>query len=230
MALRIAQYSTKHAHHVAVARAMRDCPLMTFVGVWEPDLARRQEVLDEADSPYAGLTWFGSLEEMLGDESIEAVACEGTNDESLDQAEQIVAAGKHLWLDKPAGENWAQWAAVVASAQAQQLHIQLGFMLRYHPAFIQLADWARSGFLGSVFKVLPGPRHPTPTLPQPLDFTQLHSRCGATCPSQPSTATRRATWTIHTPAVSSSTSEATWSSKSDSFPFFPTTRAVAASR
>ena len=91
MALRIAQYSTKHAHHVAVARAMRDCPLMTFVGVWEPDPSRREEVLTEADSPYTGLTWFGSLEEMLGDESIEAVACEGANDESLDQAEQIVA-------------------------------------------------------------------------------------------------------------------------------------------
>ena len=152
---------------IAVARAMRDCPLMSFVGVWEPDPSRREEVLAEADSPYAGLTWFGSLEEMLGDESIEAVACEGANDESLDQAEQIVAAGKHLWLDKPAGENWAQWAAVVASAQAQQLHVQLGFMLRYHPAFIQLADWARSGFLGSVFKVLPA--RPTPPA---LGFTR----------------------------------------------------------
>ena len=36
---------------------------------------------------------------------VAAVACEGANHESLQQAEEIVAAGKHLWMDKPAGAN-----------------------------------------------------------------------------------------------------------------------------
>ena len=156
--MRIAQYSTKHAHHAAVARSIRACPLLELVGVYEPDEDRRATVLQPGPanggpSPYGGVSWFATKEEMLGDASIEAIACEGDNAESLAQAEEIVAAGKHLWLDKPAGEDWPRWQALCASAEAQGLHIQLGFMLRYNPAFVQVQHWATSGFLGDIFKV-----------------------------------------------------------------------------
>ena len=38
-------------------------------------------------------------------------------------------------------------------AGTQGLHIQLGYMLRYNPAFTAVAEWARSGLLGQLFKV-----------------------------------------------------------------------------
>ncbi len=41
---------------------------------------------------------------MLDDDSIEAIASEGGNSESLAQTEAIVRAGKHVWYDKPAGD------------------------------------------------------------------------------------------------------------------------------
>ena len=77
----------------------------------------------------------------------------GLNAESLDQTEEIVAAGKHVWYDKPAGDDWAQWQRVVAAAEEKGLLIQMGYMLRYHSTFRQVAGWARSGFLGDVFAV-----------------------------------------------------------------------------
>jgi hypothetical protein len=40
---------------------------------------------------------------FLEDPEVAAVAAEGSNAESLGHAEQIVAAGKHLLLDKPTG-------------------------------------------------------------------------------------------------------------------------------
>ena len=44
------------------------------------------------------------------------LAAEGANDESLDQTEAIIRAGKHCWYDKPPGEDWGQWQRVVALA------------------------------------------------------------------------------------------------------------------
>ena len=81
------------------------------------------------------------------------VASEEANDESLDQTEAIIRAGKHCWYDKPPGEDWPQWQRVVALAAERGLLIQMGNMLRYHPAFRTVAGWARSGFLGDVFKI-----------------------------------------------------------------------------
>ena len=82
-----------------------------------------------------------------------AVASEGLNIESLDQTAAIVAAGKHVWYDKPAGDDWAQWQQVVARAQQQNVLIQMGYMLRYHDGFHQIAEWTRSGLLGRVYSL-----------------------------------------------------------------------------
>ncbi len=82
-----------------------------------------------------------------------AVASEGLNIESLEQTAAIVAAGKHVWYDKPAGDVWAQWQQVVARAQQQNVLIQMGYMLRYHDGFHQIAEWTRSGLLGRVYSL-----------------------------------------------------------------------------
>ena len=102
---------------------------------------------------FADVHWFADAAEMLDDETIVAIASEGNNVESLDQTEQIVNAGKHVWYDKPAGENWQQWQRVINTAQEKSLLVQMGYMLRYHSAFKQVAEWVKSGFLGDVFSV-----------------------------------------------------------------------------
>lgn len=147
--IRMAQYGTKHGHASGKLKSMLDHPQVEVVGLYEPDAERRREVEGE-DGPYGQVHFFDSEEEMLGDDSIVAVASEGLNAESLDQTGQIVAAGKHVWYDKPAGDKWEQWEGIVAEARAKELQIQMGFMLRYHPGFAQISEWARTGFLGNV--------------------------------------------------------------------------------
>ena len=129
--IRMAQYGTKHGHAAGKLKAMLDNPEVEVVGLYEPDAERRQQVAD--DEPYRQVRFLDSEEELLGDSSIVAIASEGRNDESLDQTERIVQAGKHVWYDKPAGDDWAQWQRVVAEARAADLQVQMGFMLRYHP-------------------------------------------------------------------------------------------------
>ncbi|MXX02465.1 MAG: Gfo/Idh/MocA family oxidoreductase [Gemmatimonadetes bacterium] len=152
MAIRMAQYGTGHGHAAGKLQSMSTHPDVECVGVYEPDAGRRS-VLEHADGPYADVRWFDHVEDMLGDPAVVAVASEGRNDESLAQTEEIVRAGKHAWYDKPAGDDWPGWQRVVGLAEKADLQVQMGYMFRYHDGFRKIADWARSGMLGSVFSI-----------------------------------------------------------------------------
>lgn len=147
----MAQYGTRHGHAAGKLLAMQQHPQVTVAGVFEPDPERRQALAQL--EPYHNVHWFSSEEEMLADPTIVAVASEGQNDESLAQTEAIIKAGKHVWYDKPAGDNWSHWQQVAAVAEAQSLYIQMGYMFRYHAGFRQIADWAKTGLLGDIFSV-----------------------------------------------------------------------------
>lgn len=150
--IRIGQYGTQHGHAAGKLLALRTNPRVEFAGVFEPDPARRR-ALAQSDEAYRSVRWLDDAAALLGDPTIAAVAAEGRNDESLAHAEQIVAAGKHLWYDKPAGDDWARWQRVVRLAEARRLLMQMGYMFRYHAGFAQIARWARGGLLGDVFAV-----------------------------------------------------------------------------
>jgi predicted dehydrogenase len=145
----MAQYGVQHGHAVGKALAMRTNPNVDFAGIYEPDPAARARARDHR--AYAGVYWYASGEEMLGDASLAAVAIEGLNAHSLPMAREAVAAGKHLWFDKPAGDDWPAFQDVVAIARRKQLAIQMGYMFRYHDGFQRLAEWARAGLLGEIF-------------------------------------------------------------------------------
>ncbi|MCE2399720.1 Gfo/Idh/MocA family oxidoreductase [Candidatus Poribacteria bacterium] len=150
--IRMAQYGTKHGHARGKLQAMLVNPDVEVAGVFEPDKERRAQ-LHANGGGFNDIHWFSDAAEILEDNTIVAVASEGNNAESLDQTEEIVNAGKHVWYDKPAGENWEQWQRVINTAKEKSLLVQMGYMLRYHSSFKQVTGWARSGFLGNVFSV-----------------------------------------------------------------------------
>ncbi len=149
--IRMAQYGTKHGHAAGKLLSMLNNPDVEVAGVYEPDPARRAAVANEA--PYTHVRWFDDKAHMLGDPSIVAIASEGLNSESLLQTEEIVAAGKHVWYDKPAGDNWADYQRMMALVKAKGVYLQMGYMFRYQVAFSQVAEWAKSGLLGDIFSV-----------------------------------------------------------------------------
>ncbi|MBI3969805.1 MAG: Gfo/Idh/MocA family oxidoreductase [Chloroflexi bacterium] len=149
--IRMAQYGVQHGHAAGKARAMRMNPDVEFCGVYEPDPAARARA--QASAAYAGLRWYQSSEEMLGDPSIVAVAIEGLNAHSLPMAREAVEAGKHLWYDKPAGDDWAAFQEIVGIARRKGLIVQMGYMFRYQDSFQKLAQWVHAGLLGDVFSI-----------------------------------------------------------------------------
>ena len=150
--IRIAQFGTRHGHAEGKIAALQNCPDVDFAGVFEPDVNRRA-ALDRSGSAFHGVRWFTHPGQILDDPSIVAVASEGRNDESLEQTASIIRAGKHVWYDKPAGDDWTAWQEIVAEARARNLLIQLGYMFRYHDGFSQIAELVRSGVLGEVFSI-----------------------------------------------------------------------------
>jgi predicted dehydrogenase len=148
----MAQYGTGHGHAAGKLLSMRNHPEVEVVGVYEPDEERRQAVAS-AGGAFARVHWFSDEREMLDDPSIVAVASEGWNIESLAHTAAIVDAGKHVWYDKPAGQDWAGWQRVVAKARETGLYIQMGYMFRYHNGFRQIAAWSKAGLLGTIHSV-----------------------------------------------------------------------------
>lgn len=150
--IRMAQYGTRHGHAEGKYLAMLNNPDVEVVGVYEPDAERRQ-ALHQSDSVFRDAVWYTHPEDLLDDDAIVAVASEGWNSESLAYTEAIIDAGKHVWYDKPAGDNWAHWQRIVAQAEAAGLLIQMGYMFRYHHGFRQIAAWARAGVLGQIYSI-----------------------------------------------------------------------------
>jgi predicted dehydrogenase len=129
--LRIAQIGSNHGHARGKWEALRSNPDVEAVALVEPA---------DADT-------------VLSDPSIVAVAIETRNHQSLSAATQAIAAGKHLWYDKPAGDAFDAFARLVDEARRQSVYVQMGYMFRYSPGFTRVAELAHSGALGDVFAI-----------------------------------------------------------------------------
>lgn len=151
--LKMAQYGTKHGHAQGVFEVMSAHPEVEVTGVYEPDGERRQQLVETGDPTWTEANWFDDPSQFLEDPSIIAVSSEGANRESLGHTEQIIAAGKHAFYDKPAGDDYQRFERLVEEARRKNLQIHVGYMFRNHDGFERIAHWARTGFLGHIFQV-----------------------------------------------------------------------------
>ena len=151
MKLRFAQYGISHGHATDKASAMKSNDDVDFAGVYE--LSAEVRATLGTHEAYEGVNWFSSAEEMLEDETIVGVAAQGRVSQNLEFARAAVERGKHVWLDKPAGDDLEAFRAVLDIARAKGLCVQLGYMFRYNAGFQFLLDWANSGKLGDIFSI-----------------------------------------------------------------------------
>ncbi|WP_417739575.1 Gfo/Idh/MocA family protein [Rosistilla oblonga] len=149
--IRVGQIGTKHAHASGKLAAMRKLSdLYDVVGVVEPDAKRRQAIANT--EAYRGIR-FLTAEELLSDQGVAAVAVETSVDTLVPTAIQCLQAGKHIHLDKPAGSSMSACRAMHAEADRRGLTIQMGYMLRYNPAFEMLFQVVQDGWLGPITEI-----------------------------------------------------------------------------
>ena len=143
--IKIGQIGLVHAHSrgkLGAIRSLKD--EYELVGVVEPDAGRRKLV--------SGVK-FISEEQLLGTKGLQAVAVETHVRDLVPTATRVVATGRHIHLDKPAGPSLQAFKKLAADAKRQKLAIQMGYMLRYNPAFQFMFRAVREGWFGDIMEI-----------------------------------------------------------------------------
>lgn len=141
---------TQHSHVRGKLQAMKASPDYEVVSVCENDAATRAQ--GEKDPLFQGLRWV-SEKELLSDPSIHLIVVECKVWEALPWGKKVIAAGKHLHLEKPPGNEWVPFKELVEDARRKKLLLQTGYMWRWHEGINAALEAARNGWLGEVFMV-----------------------------------------------------------------------------
>ena len=123
---------------------------MELVGMYDADPAVIQQNQERWAEYGLDIPVFDSVEDVLNSRA-EAVVVEGHVYQNLDYAEQALAAGKHVLLEKPAGVDLAQLERLHKLAEDEGLMLQMAYMWRYNPAVAEMLGLVGSGSLGQVF-------------------------------------------------------------------------------
>jgi predicted dehydrogenase len=78
----------------------------------------------------------------------EVVFVESAVAQHAQHARQALAAGKHVHVEKPPADNWADMEELVRLARRHNVVMQVGYMWRYHPGFAAIFEAVRQGWLG----------------------------------------------------------------------------------
>lgn len=146
--LLIGQIGTTGAHAHGKMMAMRGLPeLWSVAGLVEPDTHLLQR-------PATRRAWEGlrvlTEQELLGMPNVKAVAVETNIADATATARRVIRAGKHVHLEKPGGFDHADFKAMRLEAERAGLIVQMGYMLRYNPAFELLYQASREKWLGDI--------------------------------------------------------------------------------
>lgn len=71
----------------------------------------------------------------------------------MQAARKCIDHNKPIHLDKPAGENFAEYEQILRDAQAKNLVVHLGYLYRTNPAVKKVFEIAESGVLGKILYV-----------------------------------------------------------------------------
>ena len=78
----VAQIGSKHGHAISVLSTIINNPRVNFIGLYEPDLNRRNELKQFNNFPFNKIKFIEEEERIYHDDVI-AIASEGSNIESL---------------------------------------------------------------------------------------------------------------------------------------------------
>jgi predicted dehydrogenase len=147
--IKVGQIGVGHAHATKLG-VYRKSPDYEVVGLVEPD--ERLRARAGAHPAFRDLPLMPE-EQLLNVPGLEVVMVETRVRDLLDTAERCIAAGKHVHLDKPAGESLPQYRRLLDAAAKRDLLVQMGYMFRYSPAVVLMRQFLAAGWLGDVFEV-----------------------------------------------------------------------------
>lgn len=150
--VRIAQIGiNRYSHAIEIFNSLkRQSDIFEFVGIVLPE--NEKETMPHK---YAQVRDFPelTLEQVLEDPTIEAVAIE-TDEIYLTKYALLAAkAGKHIHMEKPGGRELSQFEELIALVKQTGKVFHTGYMYRYNPYVVDLLQRVRAGELGQILSV-----------------------------------------------------------------------------
>lgn len=136
------------------------------LGYWGPNLARNFDALPDAE-----VTWLcdadpaalerhalnhrqarttADLDDLLGDESLDAVVIATHVPSHAALATRVLKAGKHVFVEKPLGATLAETERLAELADRSPGVLMVGHLLEYHPGIERLRELVAGGDLGEI--------------------------------------------------------------------------------
>ena len=150
--IRVAQIGTSiNSHGHPVFRTLTECPdVFEIVGYALPENEREKFPKQaEAFNGYKEMT----VEEILADDSIDAVVVETEEIYLTKYATMVVNAKKHLHMEKPGGLCMKDFIQMVDTAEKNGTVFHTGYMYRYNPVLMPLIERIDRGELGDIISV-----------------------------------------------------------------------------
>jgi predicted dehydrogenase len=139
------------------------------LGYWGPNLARNlaaipgcelawlcdasEQARERLASSFPGVRTTGELQEVLDDDTVQAVVLATPVPTHAELAIAVARAGKHCFVEKPLATSAADaQRAVEAAAQADRI-LMVGHLLEYHPAVARLKEMIDAGELGGLYYI-----------------------------------------------------------------------------
>ena len=92
-----------------------------------------------------------TLDEILNDESIEAVAVETDEIHLTKYALMAAEHGKHIHMEKPGSQNLSDFERLIEIMRDSGKVLHLGYMYRYNPYVSSVINRVRAGELGKIY-------------------------------------------------------------------------------
>ena len=149
--IKIGQLGSGHSHasgKLAAIRKLSDD--FELVGVAQPREAAGSPIPDSG--AYRGVKQM-SEEQLLATPGLQAVAIETEVPHLVAAARRAVGAGMHIHHDKPGGTTLGGFRELLRLAKRKGVIVQMGYMLRYNPAFQFMYRSVREGWLGEIMEV-----------------------------------------------------------------------------
>jgi len=151
MPMRLAMLGMWHTHADGLVRQIAAHPKeFQLVGFHDPDpqiVAQRQKSWTRL---IGKMRTFDKPQSLLR-EPVDGVVVEGRVFENVRLARLAIDAGKPVLLEKPAGDNLADFRRLQDAAQRRHLHVQMAYLFRYMTTVQEMLQRVRKGELGRIY-------------------------------------------------------------------------------
>lgn len=144
--LRFGIMSTAKIGRDLVVPAIQDAENCVVTAVASRDLSRAREMADRFSVPHA----FGSYEEMLASDKIDAVYIPLPTAQHIEWAIKAADAGKHVLCEKPIALKADDIDGVIAAADRNKVLIAEAYMVTYAPVWRKVRSLIAEGAIGNL--------------------------------------------------------------------------------